>query len=46
MKIQQKHLDKIAQMLIQKVENARIDVSEKLSITPRGENGFGSTGLE
>ena len=37
---------KIAQMLIQKVENARIDVSEKLSITPRGENGFGSTGLE
>lgn len=36
---------KIAQMLIQKVENAKIAFSNKLSLTSRGENGFGSTGF-
>lgn len=37
--------DKIAQMLIQKVENLEIVEVEKLDETSRGEGGFGSTGL-
>jgi dCMP deaminase len=35
--------EKIAQMLIQKVERPRIEISEDLSESPRGESGFGST---
>lgn len=37
--------DRIAQMVIQKVENARVEVVEELDPTSRGEGGFGSTGL-
>ena len=36
--------DKIAQMIIQKVENPKIVEMEKLNETSRGEEGFGSTG--
>ncbi len=36
--------DKIAQMLIQKIESPKIIEVEELSNTDRGENGFGSTG--
>ncbi len=36
--------DKIAQMLIQKVEHPMIEEVTKLDETVRGENGFGSTG--
>lgn len=36
---------KIAQALIQKVECAEIEEVESLNETPRGEEGFGSTGL-
>jgi len=36
--------DKVAQMLIQKVEQPEIEVVEVLSETTRGEGGFGSTG--
>lgn len=36
--------DKIAQMLIQKVERVDITEVEELSETVRGEGGFGSTG--
>lgn len=36
---------KIAQILIQKVEQAEIEIVENLSETERGENSFGSTGL-
>lgn len=36
--------NKIAQMLIQKIESPRIVVVEELSDTPRGDGGFGSTG--
>ena len=36
---------KIAQMLIQKVEQAEIEEAQKLSETKRNEGGFGSTGL-
>ena len=36
--------DKIAQMLIQKIECARIIESDELSDTKRGSGGFGSTG--
>lgn len=36
---------KIAQMLIQKVENAEIELAKKLSDTRRAEGGFGSTGV-
>lgn len=36
--------DKIAQMLIQKVECANIILAEELSETDRGSGGFGSTG--
>jgi len=36
---------KIAQMLIQKVEAAEFQLVEELSETSRGEDGFGSTGI-
>lgn len=36
---------KIAQMIIQKVERAEIEETQKLSETKRSEGGFGSTGL-
>ena len=36
---------KIAQMLIQKVEQAEIEEAQELSETKRSEGGFGSTGL-
>ena len=36
--------DKIAQMLIQKVERVKIIETENLSDTSRGSGGFGSTG--
>ncbi len=36
--------DKIAQMLIQKIEQPEIVVVEELDDTPRGVGGFGSTG--
>lgn len=36
---------KIAQMLIQKVERAEIEEARELSETKRGDGGFGSTGL-
>ncbi|MEW6554623.1 MAG: dUTP diphosphatase [Actinomycetota bacterium] len=37
--------DRIAQMVVQQVETARIDVVDELDDTARGEGGFGSTGL-
>ena len=36
--------DKICQLVIQKVEDAKIELVEELDITSRGEGGFGSTG--
>ena len=36
--------DKIAQMLVQKVENPKIVESDKLSAAERESKGFGSTG--
>ena len=36
---------KIAQMLIQKIEHPEIEVVEELSGSVRGVNGFGSTGI-
>jgi dUTP pyrophosphatase len=36
--------DKIAQILIQKVEHAELEETEALSDTSRGAGGFGSTG--
>jgi dUTP pyrophosphatase len=38
--------EKIAQMLIQKVENPEIEEVSDLENTERGEGGFGSTGLK
>jgi len=38
--------DKIAQMLIQKVESLDIEEVEVLDDTERGEGGFGSTGIK
>lgn len=37
--------DKIAQMVIQKVETAQFEEVDDLDKTARGENGFGSTGI-
>jgi len=37
--------DRIAQMVIQKVESVRVAVVDELDDTSRGEGGFGSTGL-
>lgn len=36
---------KIAQLLIQKVENPKVEIVEELSETSRGEGGFGSSGI-
>lgn len=36
---------KIAQMLVQKIEQAEIEEAQELSETKRGDGGFGSTGL-
>lgn len=36
---------KIAQLLIQKIEEAEIEIADSISETSRGEDGFGSTGL-
>ncbi len=36
---------KIAQLLIQRVENAHFEMKDSLSKTERGSGGFGSTGL-
>ena len=38
--------NKIAQMLIQKVESAEIEEVENLENSSRGDGGFGSSGLE
>ncbi len=38
--------EKIAQILIQKVEQPKIQVVEELSKTTRGKGGFGSTGIK
>lgn len=38
--------DKICQLVIQKVENVEIEVTDKLDDTSRGKGGFGSTGLK
>ena len=37
---------KIAQMVINKIESADVEVVEELDETTRGDGGFGSTGLE
>lgn len=37
--------DRVAQVLIQKIELAEITIVEELSETPRGGDGFGSTGV-
>ncbi len=42
---QVKRGDRIAQMVVQRVDTARIEVVEELDETARGEGGFGSTGL-
>jgi dUTP pyrophosphatase len=39
------HGHKVAQMLIQKVELCDIEEISQLSSTPRGDKGFGSTGV-
>ncbi|MBI5912857.1 dUTP diphosphatase [Candidatus Azambacteria bacterium] len=36
---------KIAQMVIQKIENPEIEVIDELNGSDRGEDGFGSTGI-
>lgn len=42
---QVKRGDRIAQMVIQKVESVRVEACDELDETARGEGGFGSTGL-
>ena len=37
--------ERIAQLVIQKVEQAEFTISEDLSETERGDGGFGSTGV-
>jgi dUTP pyrophosphatase len=37
--------DRIAQMVIQRVERARVSIVDELDETKRGEGGFGSTGV-
>ncbi len=37
--------DRICQLVIQKVENADLEITDELGDTDRGEGGFGSTGL-
>jgi dUTP pyrophosphatase len=41
-----KKAQKIAQLLIQKIENPQIEIVKELSKTSRGSGGFGSTGLK
>ncbi|MGZ4618076.1 MAG: dUTP diphosphatase, partial [Frankiaceae bacterium] len=36
--------DRIAQLVVQRVEQAEFVVTEELPATPRGSGGFGSTG--
>jgi len=36
--------DKICQLVIQKVEKIKLEITEDLGETSRGEGGFGSTG--
>jgi dUTP pyrophosphatase len=36
--------DKIAQLVVQKVEHVVVEVSEELSSSERGPGGFGSSG--
>lgn len=38
--------DRIAQLVIMKVENARFDETDSLEETKRGESGFGSSGVK
>lgn len=38
--------DRIAQLVIMKVENAQFDVQDSLEETQRGESGFGSSGIK
>jgi len=40
------HGDRIAQMIIAKVEKAALLIAEQLSESPRGEGGFGHTGIK
>jgi dUTP pyrophosphatase len=40
-----KKCDKICQMIIQKVENVKIQIVKNLKTTERGSGGFGSTGI-
>ena len=42
--IQIRHGEKICQLVIQKIENADLNITEDLDETSRGEGGFGSTG--
>ena len=37
--------DKIAQLVVQKVEHCRLEEVDELATTVRGEDGFGSTGV-
>ena len=39
------HGDRIAQMVINKIERAKWEVAEELTNTPRGDGGFGHTGI-
>lgn len=39
------HGDRIAQMVVSRVERVDFDEAEELSITQRGEGGFGHTGI-
>ena len=39
-----KHGDKICQLVIQRVEDVEIEITDELESTTRGEGGFGSTG--
>ncbi len=36
--------DRIAQLVVARVEHVRIEAVEELAVTPRGQGGFGSTG--
>lgn len=37
--------DKIAQLVVQRVESCELEVVDELDVTVRGEGGFGSTGV-
>ena len=39
------HGDRIAQMVVSRVERVDFDEAEELSMTQRGEGGFGHTGI-